>query len=217
MPKIVTFIGWHNSGKTTLATQVVKHLQEDGYRVAVIKSSKETGVVFDKPGSDTDKHRQAGADGVLFVAPDQMALLTKNSNLPLTALAQHYFPEADIVIGEGFKHADVAKIEVIRDAGELLRSQVTGVIAVATDQNIAGDYIFRVDQSREIASFIEKRFLQKTGGAEEKALLLVNGAAIPLTEADQDTLADTISDLLKSLTLTDDAREIELRIRPKRP
>ncbi|MCK9294159.1 MAG: molybdopterin-guanine dinucleotide biosynthesis protein B [Desulfobulbaceae bacterium] len=218
MPQIVTFIGWHNSGKTTLATQVVQHLKDDGYRVAVIKSSKETGLTFDKPGSDTDKHRQAGADSILFVAPDQMVLMAKNSNLPLTTLAHRYFPEADIVIGEGFKRADhVAKIEVIRDAGELLRSQVTGVIAVATDQNIAGDYIFRLDESRAIASFIEKRFLPDAGKDEGKLSLLVNGATIPLSESGQDALTGMVSDFIKSLQATDDVQEIELRIKLKRP
>jgi len=217
MPQIVTFIGWHNSGKTTLATQVVKHLKDDGYRVAVIKSSKETGLAFDKPGTDTDKHRQAGADSILFVAPDQMVLMTRNNNLSLTTLAHRYFPEVDIVIGEGFKKAvNVAKIEVIRNAGELLRSQVTGVIAVATDQNIAGDYIFRLDESRAIASFIEKRFLPDTGKEEQKLSLLVNGATIPLTESGQDDLTGMVSGFVKSLQATDDVQEIELRIKLRR-
>ncbi len=217
MPQIVTFIGWHNSGKTTLATQVVKHLKDDGYRVAVIKSSKETGLAFDQPGTDTDKHRQAGADSILFVAPDQMVLMTRNNNLSLTTLAHRYFPEVDIVIGEGFKKAvNVAKIEVIRDAGELLRSQVTGVIAVATDQNIAGDYIFRLNESRAIASFIEKRFLPDAGKEEEKLSLLVNGATIPLTESGQDALTDMVSGFVKSLQAADDVQEIELRIKLRR-
>ena len=217
MPQIVTFIGWHDSGKTTLATQVVKHLKDDGYRVAVIKSSKETGLAFDKPGTDTDKHRQAGADSILFVAPDQMVLMTRNNNLSLTTLAHRYFPEVDIVIGEGFKKAvNVAKIEVIRNAGELLRSQVTGVIAVATDQNIAGDYIFRLDESRAIASFIEKRFLPDTGKEEQKLSLLVNGATIPLTESGQDDLTGMVSGFVKSLQATDDVQEIELRIKLRR-
>ncbi|MBU4261877.1 MAG: molybdopterin-guanine dinucleotide biosynthesis protein B [Proteobacteria bacterium] len=218
MPQIVTFIGWHNSGKTTLATHVVKHLKESGYRVAVIKSSKETGLTFDKPGTDTDKHRQAGADSILFVAPDQMVLMTRNNHLSLTALALRYFPDVDIVIGEGFKTADnVAKIEVIRDAGELLRNKVTGVIAVATDQNIAGDYIFQLNESRAIASFIEKRFLLDAGKKEENVSLLVNGAPISLKEFEQDTLTETVSNFVQSLNVSDDAQEIELRIKLKRP
>ncbi|OKY74101.1 MAG: molybdopterin-guanine dinucleotide biosynthesis protein B [Desulfobulbaceae bacterium DB1] len=214
MPKIVTFIGWHDSGKTTLATQVISHLKEAGYRVAVIKSSKETGVSFDAPGTDTGKHRQAGADSVLFVAPDQMVLMTANSNLALTTLAHRYFADADIVIGEGFKQADrVAKIEVARNHDQLLRDTVTGVIAVVTDQDIAGDSVFRPHQSREIAAFIEKRFLRNGRNGAEEVSLLVNGSRIPLKNFVQRSLAGTVAGFVKSLKLTENAREIEIRIK----
>lgn len=213
MPQIVTFIGWHNSGKTTLATKVVRHLKESGYRVAVIKSSKETGIAFDKPGTDTEKHRQAGADSVLFVAPDQMVLMTQNENLSLTTLAHRYFPDVDIVIGEGFKAADqVAKIEVIRDAGELLRNKVSGVIAVVSDRNISGDYIFRLDDSREIAAFIEKKFLRNTDKEQARVSLLVNGISIPLNNFVRNALAGTVGGFIKSLKCPEDAQDIELRI-----
>ncbi|MCB2184396.1 MAG: molybdopterin-guanine dinucleotide biosynthesis protein B [Desulfobulbaceae bacterium] len=214
MPQIITFIGWHDSGKTTLATQVVNTLKNRGYRVAVIKSSKETGISFDSPGTDTDKHRQAGADSIMFVAPDQMVLMTDNRNLSLTTLAHRFFPDVDIVIGEGFKQArHVAKIEVVRDKNQELRKEVTGVIAVASDLNISGDYIFRLNESAEIASFIEKRFLEDAGKGIEKAALLVNGNKIPLKEFVQDALAGTVTGFIKSLKFTENVQEIELRIK----
>jgi molybdopterin-guanine dinucleotide biosynthesis protein B len=81
MPTIVTFIGWHDSGKTTLATQVVNELKKLGYRVAVIKSSSDEGVAFDTPDTDTAKHKLAGADSVMFVGPDQMVLQSGNKGL----------------------------------------------------------------------------------------------------------------------------------------
>ncbi len=49
MPPVISFIGWHNSGKTTLARQVVALLKAKGYVVAVIKSTKERGIAFDGP------------------------------------------------------------------------------------------------------------------------------------------------------------------------
>ena len=218
MAAIITFIGWHDSGKTTLATEVVGHLKAFGYKVAVIKSSNETGIVFDTPGTDTDKHRQAGADSILLVAPDQMVLQTKNSNLSLTTLAHRYFPDADIVIGEGFKGARrVSKIEVVRDPNQLLRNEVHGVIAVATDLDIAGDYVFGLDQSKEIASFIRKRFLKDGEKAQDKVSLLINGNKVPLKGFVQDALAGTVAGFVKSLKFSDDAEEIELRIKLARP
>ncbi len=214
MVPIVTFIGWHDCGKTTLASRVVSHLKQLGYLVAVIKSTKDTGIVFDTPGSDTDTHRQAGADSVMLVAPDQIVMLSNNSGDSLTSLAHRYFPEVDIVIGEGFKNArQVAKIEVFRNSKELLRDQVTGVIAVASDEEISGDYIFRLDEAAEIASFIEKRFLREATKGSEHTTLLIDGNRIPLKGFVQDALAGTVSGFVNSLKSgPKDAKTIEIRI-----
>lgn len=215
MPSIVTFIGWHDSGKTTLASQVVSELKNLGYRVAVIKSSNESGVVFDTPGTDTAKHKMAGAESVMFLGPDQMVLQTKNRDLSLITLAHRYFPDVDIVIGEGFKTArQVAKIEVLRNQDQMLRNQVHGIIAVATDlEDVVGDYIFRLHESREIALFIEKRFLLDKMAGHERATLMVNGKKIPLKNFVQEILAGGVQGFVSSLKCADQIEEIELRIR----
>lgn len=214
MPPIVSFIGWHNSGKTTLAGQVVTHLKQRGYSVAVIKSSKETNIPFDKPGTDTSVYRDAGADCVSLVAPDQMVLMTPAQDLDLITLAHRYFADMDIVIAEGFKHAGrVPKIEVTRGESELLRNKVKGVIATATDRTISGDYIFRLDESAELADFIEKRFLGADQQAPDPAVLLVNGKKVVLKRFVQENLAGTVAGFIKTLKITDPVEEIELRIR----
>lgn len=216
MSAVITFIGYHDSGKTTLVGQVVTHLKKLGYRVAVIKSSNERNVSFDTEGTDTFEHLQAGADSVLFVGPDKMVLQTGPSDHSLITLAHRYFPESDIVIGEGFKHArKVPKIEVQRNKEQNLRGEVHGVIALATDFDVAGDYIFRLSESEEIALFIEKRFLQDKNRRPEKAALLVDGRKIPLKDFVQDCLAGTVNGFVDALKLTDDASEIELRIKLK--
>jgi molybdopterin-guanine dinucleotide biosynthesis protein B len=214
MSSIITFIGYHDSGKTTLATQVVRHLKDLGYRVAVIKSSNDAGVAFDTPGTDTFKHRQAGADSVLFVGPDQMVLQTGATDMSLVTLAHRYCADADIVIGEGFKHArKVAKIEVLRNREQELRHEVHGVIAVVTDFDIPFDYVFRLDESREIALFIEKRFLLNKEDGPETATLLVDGRKIPLKGFVRDCLAGTVAGFVEALKLTEGATEIEIRIK----
>lgn len=214
MAAVLTFIGYHDSGKTTLVSKVVSHLKSFGYRVAVIKSSNEPAVSFDREGTDTYKHRQAGADAVLFVGPDQLVLQTGPADHSIVTLAHRHFPDVDIVIGEGFKHArKVAKIEVRRNSDQDLRREVHGVIAVATDLDLSGDYIFRMDEAREIAQFIEKRFIRGRGRKPEKASLLVNGRKIPLKEFVQDCLAGTVVGFVDALKLTDGAGEIEMRIK----
>lgn len=217
MSSIVTFIGWHDSGKSEMASSVVTHLKTMGYRVAVIKSSVEEGALFDTPGSDTARYKQAGADSVMFVGPDQMVLQTTNRGLSLRTLAHRYFPDADIVIGEGFKTArKIAKIEVCSNPEQALRNEVHGVIAVVTDlEDIAGDYIFRLGESQEVAQFIEKRFLAGARGVERTALL-VNGNKIPLKDFVQESLAGTVHGFVSSLKLVDTITEIELRIKLKK-
>jgi molybdopterin-guanine dinucleotide biosynthesis adapter protein len=214
MSAIVSFIGYHDSGKTTLASQVVKRLKALGYCVGVIKSSSDTGVLFDTPDTDTYKHRQNGADPVLFVAPDQLVLQAGATDLSLYTLAHRYCPDVDIVIGEGFKHARrVAKIEVRRSLEQDLRNEVRGVIAVATDLDISGKHIFRLNESEEIASFIERRFLIGEKKRQEKTALLIDGNKIPLKDFVQEVLAGTVAGFVNSLKLTKDGKDIELRIK----
>lgn len=216
MIPIVTFIGWHNCGKTTLASQVVTHLKQAGYSVAVIKSTKESGIQFDTPGTDTDIHRKAGADAVLLVAQDQMVMMSGNRDESLTSLALRYFPDVDIVIGEGFKNArHVAKIEVFRNSEQLLRDKVAGVIAVASDEPICGDYIFRLNEAAEIASFIEKRFLQNDAATADHTTLLINGERVIMKNFVQDALAGSIEGFVNSLKLGKkhaDAITLDIRI-----
>lgn len=218
MGAIVSFIGHHDSGKTTLTKRVVHELKNLGYRVAVIKSSSVTGVQFDTPGADTSLYKEAGADSVMFVSPDQMVLQSSNDNLSLTTLAHRYFPDIDIVIGEGFKRArKVPKIEVFRDRDPRLRDEVHGVIAIATNiDGVAEDYVFRLDEAREIALFLEKRYLQDTARTEEIASLLVNGHKVPLKEFIQESLAGTVHGFVQTLKLVKDIDEIELRVKIRR-
>lgn len=166
MPAVLGFIGWHNAGKTTLACAVVSHLVAKGYGVAVLKSTKEQGLVPEPPGTDTSRYAQAGAGGVALLGPDQLLIrrpAPDSADLP--ALARACFPDADLVLVEGCKHADIPKIEVRRDPDSpLLSATVAGVLAVATDlppAEPAERLRFGLHQSRKLADFIEARFLRK--------------------------------------------------------
>ena len=55
---------------------------------------------------------------------------------------------------------DIAKIEVHR-GGALLREQVGGVIAVASDRALQGENVFPLHDSRKLVDFIEENFLNQ--------------------------------------------------------
>ena len=123
--RVVSFVAASsNSGKTTLIEKVVRILKGRGLRVAVIKHAP-AGFDLDKPGKDSWRFQQAGADTVILSGPGRMALLRKTEQEPtldeLTGLAG----DVEVVITEGFKKDAMNKIEVFRQgvSGERPLSQ----------------------------------------------------------------------------------------------
>jgi len=112
--KTVSFIAASsNSGKTTIIEKVVRILKERGLRVAVVKHASK-GFELDRPGKDSWRFREAGADAVVLVGPDRMALMRQIDQEPSVKEIEEIVGNADIVIREGFKRDTVNKIEVFR-------------------------------------------------------------------------------------------------------
>lgn len=111
---VVSFVAAaSNSGKTTLIEKVVRILKSRGLRVAVIKHAS-AGFDLDKPGKDSWRFQQAGADAVVLVGPERMALIKKIEREPAPREIEKMVPDSDIIIHEGFKKAAVNRIEVFR-------------------------------------------------------------------------------------------------------
>lgn len=117
MVPVLGLCGASNSGKTTLLTGMVAELSRRGLKVGVLKHHGHGGPIVppssDKP-KDTDRFYEAGAvravlahaGGVLLRAADG------GQDTPQT-LARRYLGDLDLVLVEGFKHADLPKIEVV--------------------------------------------------------------------------------------------------------
>ncbi len=218
MIPIVTFVGWHNSGKTTFIRKVIKEIMNRGYRVAVFKSSKHESVQFDRPGKDSYNYRADGADPVLFLSPDQLALFSANSGRSIPKLAFHHCPDADIVICEGFKHASgIPKIEIRRDtlSGELMETNLKGIVAVVTDKESNAPNHFGYDEHAGVADFIESRYIKPAREKSADVTLFVNGKRIPLKDFVQESLYGTLMGFIGALKFTEGAKEVELRIRQR--
>lgn len=212
MIPIVTFIGWQNSGKTTLIQKILSRLRKKGLRVAVIKSTHHQDIEFDHPSSDTDTYRKADANSVTLLAPDQMITMTARPDLKLVDIVNRSFYDFDIIVGEGFKNErHIAKIEVKRGDGEFLRDQVNGVVAVVTDQEISGENIFSPQQDQELAEFIINEFCREPD--QPQTLLYVNGKKVPMKGFVQDALAGTVGGFIRTLKQTEDVRDVDLKIK----
>jgi molybdopterin-guanine dinucleotide biosynthesis protein MobB len=102
-----------NSGKTTLIEKVVRILKGRGLRVAVIKHTS-AGFDLDKPGKDSWRFQQAGADTVILSGPGRIALMQKIEHEPALDELARLAGDVEIVITEGFKENAMNKIEVFR-------------------------------------------------------------------------------------------------------
>lgn len=111
-PVIFAISGYKNSGKTTLTVKLVKRLSDQGYRVATIKHD---GHDFepDVPGTDSYRHRKAGAYGCAVFSPNRWMVIQEQPAEEEQKIDEHVliqlFPEADIILLEGFKHSSWPK------------------------------------------------------------------------------------------------------------
>lgn len=111
-PFLMAISGCKNSGKTTLITKLIPKFCEKGYKVATIKHD---GHDFqgDVVGTDTYKHKKAGAYGTAIFSNNKFMVIKEEKFIDETYFIK-LFPEADIILLEGFKASDYPKLEIVR-------------------------------------------------------------------------------------------------------
>jgi molybdopterin-guanine dinucleotide biosynthesis protein MobB len=158
--KIFGVTGWKNSGKTTLMERLVATFADSGYRVATVKHAHHSFDV-DQPGSDSFRHRAAGAFETVVVSSRRWALmheLREGEDEPALSEILAKLSPCDLVLVEGFKNEPHPKIECRRlEARDRtpLAGTVTGIVAVASDHPVTDSLpAFDLDDTEAIASFI---------------------------------------------------------------
>jgi molybdopterin-guanine dinucleotide biosynthesis protein MobB len=134
-----------NAGKTTIITQLIPLLAAKQIRVSVIKHAHHKFDI-DHVGKDSYNIREAGAVQTLIASDRRWALMTEmqrtshhNGEADLTAMIEQLNNAyADLVLVEGFKQANIPKIEVHRPGLglPLLVENDDNIIAVACDKPI---------------------------------------------------------------------------------
>lgn len=167
-PPIVCFAGRSGSGKTTLLVEVIRLLRGRGYRVATVKHDVH-GATFDTEGKDSWRHKEAGAETVVLVAPGRVVSISDSPGEPsLEEVRDRFCAGADILLAEGFKRAPHPKIEVARAAlgAELLLGPRDGLVAVASDFNAdPGVPMLDLNAPGKVADFVEETFLKPPSGS----------------------------------------------------
>ncbi|MDO4590762.1 MAG: molybdopterin-guanine dinucleotide biosynthesis protein B [Slackia sp.] len=114
----VSFVGRHNSGKTTLLVKVIAELVSRGLDIGTIKHHGHSDFEIDYPGKDSFRHRAAGSCDTVIVSPTRMARVTELKVEPECNAIVETMPDHDLVIVEGYRQSGLPVIEVIRRANE---------------------------------------------------------------------------------------------------
>jgi len=174
MANSVTILGicaaGSNTGKTTLINKLIAELGTRGIRVSVIKHAHHHFDI-DHPGKDSYSMREAGAVQTLIASGKRWALMTEMQRTPDlqdeadldTLIPLMNADYADIILVEGFKNANIPKIEVHRPSlgKPLLCIDDASIIAVASDAPVKLDPraqlpVLDLNSTEEISDFILK-------------------------------------------------------------
>ncbi|HLR07734.1 MAG TPA: molybdopterin-guanine dinucleotide biosynthesis protein B [Bacillota bacterium] len=130
--KIIQVVGYKNSGKTTLASQIIGILASKGLRVASLKHHGHGGLPLGFENTDSEKHKQAGAiiagvegEGVLQLSADTWDVDQ------MTAI--YRWVGTDVLVIEGYKQFSFPKVVLINETDDLsILQRVDNVTAIVT-------------------------------------------------------------------------------------
>ena len=156
--KVWGVTGWKNAGKTGLVERLVAEFVGRGVSVSTLKHAHH-GVDVDRPGTDSDRHRSAGATEVLLASGRRWALMHELREAGEPALEELLarMSRVDLILVEGWKRERHPKVEAYRhEAGNpLIAPDDPTIRVVASDVPLDIDRpVLPLNDTRGIANFI---------------------------------------------------------------
>jgi len=111
-PYVIGFYGYSNSGKTTLILRLIEQLKKEKF---VVGSIKQTDKPFsmDTPEKDTWKHKNAGADIVVFSSSlESTVLIPEPMKIQDVVEIMKKVKDLDIILVEGATDPLIPKIRI---------------------------------------------------------------------------------------------------------
>jgi molybdopterin-guanine dinucleotide biosynthesis protein MobB len=152
--------GRKDCGKTTLTERLVAHLTADGLVVSTLKHTHHA-VDLETPGSDSHRHREAGAREVALVSRARVVVAEelRGASEPAPETLAARLRPCDLVLAEGWKGGAHPRIEAWRAASGRppLALADGGIRAVAADAPIEAPVpVLPLDDVAAIAAFIRR-------------------------------------------------------------
>ncbi len=158
--RIFGITGWKNSGKTTLTERLVTEITARGFRVATVKHAHHAFEI-DREGTDSFRHRSAGAGEVAIVSGTRWALMHELRGAPEPSLADIVarLSPCDLVLVEGYKREPHPKIECRRQEARdrrPMQDHAPSIAAIAADHPVTDSAlpVFDLDDIAAMADFV---------------------------------------------------------------
>jgi molybdopterin-guanine dinucleotide biosynthesis adapter protein len=170
-PRAVAVVGFKAAGKTRVVEALVSELTRRGYRVGTLKHTTDDQP-FDKAGTDTWRHAEAGAVSSAILSDKRTAIFLKHAmNLQGVADA---LGEVDFIIMEGFKTLDIApRIIVLRRPDEVMKLttglEIAAVEIDGEECKVAGMPTLPLSDPFTLADIVEKYAYPMLAGLDCKA------------------------------------------------
>lgn len=156
----LSFVAKSGTGKTTYLEKLLPLLKQELLRIAVVKHDAH-GFEIDKPGKDSYRLTQAGADHMILTSKDKTAVIFthKEQNPELSFILKH-IENVDLIITEGYKLGDQQKIHILRKGHcEAPIVSTDHIIAYVTDFPFEADVpVFDLNRPADIVPFLLSRF-----------------------------------------------------------
>lgn len=155
MPALFTFAAYSGTGKTTYIEKLIAELTFRGVRVGAIKNDGHDVFEMDKPGKDSFRFHEAGAQVVALRSPTRAMIM---SYAPLDAEEiMRNMQNVDIVISEGYMAGSENNICIYRaGSGNGLKLPPEECVAIVTDTPLetGATAQFPLDEPAALAEFL---------------------------------------------------------------
>lgn len=162
--KLFSVHGISSTGKTTTIENIIKELKKRRFSVGTIKEIHFEDFAIDTKGSNTDRHRKAGAELVTARGFYETDILYKEK-LSLEKILRHY--SHDYVIIEGVADGNFPKIitaTTLKEVDNRIDDTVfaiSGKIAAKRDDYQGIPVINSVTEIKELVDLIEEKVYEK--------------------------------------------------------
>lgn len=158
--KVFTVNGYKGSGKTTVMESVIVELKRRGYSVGSVKEIYCEGFGMDAEGTNTDRHRKAGASPVTARSENETDVMYEGK-LPIRKILSFY--DCDYCALEGVSGINAPKIITACNAEDIEANMdyrtfaVSGVIANEINEYKGDPVINCMTEAGRLVDLIEKK------------------------------------------------------------